>query len=111
MPAKKRTTKAIGKSRKTVAKKAGNKVAKKAAKKVAKKAAKKVAKKDAEKRARHPQGSRQIAAEVSKKTRHAMIAEAAYYLAEKRNFANGDPVADWLSGEKAVDLLLSKIAR
>ena len=99
MPAKKPATKAT--------RKAGKKVAKKAAKKAAKKVAKKVTKKTA----KRPGGSRQNVGEVSKETRRAMIAEAAYYLAEKRNFANGDPVADWLSGEKAVDVLLSKTAR
>jgi len=36
-----------------------------------------------------------------------MIETAAYYLAEKRNFQGGDPVADWLICEKEIDTLLS----
>jgi hypothetical protein len=35
-----------------------------------------------------------------------MIAEAAYYLAEKRAFQGGDPVADWLNAEKIIDQAL-----
>jgi hypothetical protein len=35
-----------------------------------------------------------------------MIATAAYYLAEERNFQDGDPVADWLSSEQEIDRLL-----
>ncbi len=31
-----------------------------------------------------------------------MIAEQAYYLAEKRGFNGGDPVADWLAAEQKV---------
>jgi hypothetical protein len=37
-----------------------------------------------------------------------MIAENAYFRAEKRGFRDGDPVADWLLSEKEVDDLLSK---
>ena len=35
-----------------------------------------------------------------------MIAEAAYYLAEKRNFQGGDPVNDWLEAERIIDQAL-----
>ena len=35
-----------------------------------------------------------------------MIAEAAYYLAEKRNFQDGDPVADWLKAESMIERAL-----
>lgn len=31
-----------------------------------------------------------------------MVAEAAYYRAEKRNFENGDPVADWIEAEQVI---------
>ena len=37
-----------------------------------------------------------------------MIAEAAYYLAEKRGFGHGHQVADWATAEKQVDALLAK---
>jgi hypothetical protein len=35
-----------------------------------------------------------------------MIAEAAYYLAEKRGFQGGDPVLDWLEAERVINRLL-----
>ena len=35
----------------------------------------------------------------------AMIAEAAYYLAEKRGFAPGKELADWLQAEAQVEAL------
>jgi len=111
MPAKGRSSKpsktTTRKVSKKVAKKATKKVAKKAAKKVAKKAAKKVAKKAAKKARRQPPRSRQQEAALSADSRHKMIQIAAYYRAERCNFQNGDPVADWLSGEKEVDKMLS----
>jgi hypothetical protein len=39
-----------------------------------------------------------------------MIAETAYYQAEKRGFQSGHEMLDWLEAEKAVDNLLSKAA-
>jgi hypothetical protein len=44
---------------------------------------------------------------VSSEQRHAMIAERAYLRAERRGFAGGDPVTDWIESEKEVDALLS----
>lgn len=35
--------------------------------------------------------------------RHRRIAEAAYYLAERRGFRGGDPVQDWLVAEAQID--------
>jgi len=35
--------------------------------------------------------------------RHDMIAEAAYYRAQKRGFQNGDPIEDWLAAEAEID--------
>src|SRR5690606_29151245 len=43
---------------------------------------------------------------VSAHRRREMIAEAAYFRAEKRNFTGGDPVADWVAAEAEVDALL-----
>jgi len=40
--------------------------------------------------------------------RYVMIAEAAYYRAEKRQFALGDPLQDWLEAEAEVDQILSQ---
>jgi len=45
-------------------------------------------------------------ASVSREERHALICNAAYYLAERRGFADGDPSQDWLVAEKEVDQLL-----
>jgi hypothetical protein len=47
---------------------------------------------------------------VSAEQRHAMIAERAYLRAELRGFQGGDPVQDWLDGERDVDALLSRSA-
>ncbi|HXV77304.1 MAG TPA: DUF2934 domain-containing protein [Candidatus Polarisedimenticolaceae bacterium] len=38
--------------------------------------------------------------------RHEMIAEAAYYRAERRGFVGGDPADDWREAEAEVDRLL-----
>jgi hypothetical protein len=38
--------------------------------------------------------------------RHQMIALAAYYRAEQRGFANGDPLQDWLEAEAQVMMRL-----
>jgi len=53
-----------------------------------------------------PQPKTTAAVTVSAETRHRMIAEAAYYLAEKRNFQGGDPVNDWLEAEAIIDQAL-----
>ncbi len=37
-----------------------------------------------------------------------MIAEAAYYLAEKRGFSGGNELTDWVAAEKQVDAILSR---
>lgn len=37
-----------------------------------------------------------------------MIAEAAYYLAEKRGFNGGNELSDWVAAEKQVDALIAK---
>jgi hypothetical protein len=38
--------------------------------------------------------------------RHSMIAEAAYYIAEKRGQAAGDPAQDWYEAEAEIDQML-----
>ena len=43
---------------------------------------------------------------VSEDLRRAMIAEAAYFHAERRSFALGGEVEDWLAAEAEVDALL-----
>ena len=43
-----------------------------------------------------------------KDARCKMIAEAAYYHAERRGFRNGDPMVDWLTAEAEIDDKLVK---
>ena len=38
--------------------------------------------------------------------RHEMIAMAAYYRAQKRDFNNGDEIQDWLEAEAEIDGLI-----
>ncbi|MBA2479914.1 MAG: DUF2934 domain-containing protein [Planctomycetes bacterium] len=45
---------------------------------------------------------------VDAKERYKLIAETAYYLAQKRNFAPGHEVQDWTTAEKQVDAILAK---
>lgn len=44
---------------------------------------------------------------ISDEQRLEMIAQAAYYKAEKRGFSGGDPREDWLTAELEIDALLS----
>jgi hypothetical protein len=48
------------------------------------------------------------AAEVTPEERYRMIEEAAYYRAEKRNFAPGNAAEDWAAAEAEVDEMLRK---
>jgi hypothetical protein len=45
---------------------------------------------------------------LSPAERMKMIAEAAYYLAEKRGFSGGNELTDWVAAEKQVDAILSR---
>ncbi len=45
---------------------------------------------------------------VSAEQRYRMIAEAAYYIAERRKFAPGDAAADWAQAEMQIVTLLGK---
>jgi chromosome segregation ATPase len=42
--------------------------------------------------------------------RHEMIAEAAYFRAERRGFDGGDPLIDWMEAEAAIDAMLGNPA-
>jgi hypothetical protein len=44
--------------------------------------------------------------DVTPQQRYQMIAEAAYFLAERRGFAGGDPAQDWLEAEAEIDRIL-----
>jgi Protein of unknown function (DUF2934) len=46
---------------------------------------------------------------VSMGQRRQMIAEAAYFLAEKRGFDRGDPAEDWYAAERAVHARLREL--
>jgi hypothetical protein len=43
---------------------------------------------------------------LSESERRHMIAEAAYYLAENRGFADGDPMRDWIAAEAQIEAQL-----
>jgi len=62
------------------------------------------------KRPSTPKSSAAVTRSVSADQRHAMIAESAYRRAEARGFQGGDPMQDWLEGEREVDALLSRAA-
>jgi hypothetical protein len=51
-------------------------------------------------------GATTAAIRVSESTRRAMIEQAAYLRAERRGFAPGSEVEDWLAAEAEVDALL-----
>jgi hypothetical protein len=52
-----------------------------------------------------PRRSERVA--VSAEVRQKMVADAAYYIAQRRGFAAGDPQADWAAAEAEIDLLLT----
>lgn len=56
-----------------------------------------------------PSPATRIPHTISSEERHRLIAEAAYYRAERRGFANGDPVADWLAAEAEIEGRLNRI--
>ena len=45
---------------------------------------------------------------LSPAERMKMIAEAAYFLAQKRGFTGGDQLSDWVAAEQQVDAVVSK---
>lgn len=98
---------------KTTAKKPATAAAKPAAKKPAAAkpaAAKAPAKKATTTAAKKPAAKRAPAAKkvsVTPEQRYRMIAEAAYYHAERRGFA-GDPVQDWIAAEAEINARLGE---
>lgn len=44
---------------------------------------------------------------ISPEIRRAMVAEAAYYRAERRGFVPGDDLGDWLQAEAEIESLLN----
>jgi len=53
--------------------------------------------------AKHGSGNESRPAPVSAEDRHVMIATAAYYCAERRDFAPGGELEDWLVTEAEID--------
>ena len=51
-------------------------------------------------------GTKLTVAQAQAGQREAMIAEAAYFAAERRNFAPGNEISDWLAAEQHVDSIL-----
>jgi hypothetical protein len=49
-------------------------------------------------------------AAIGPRERHQMIAEAAYYRAQQRGFAGGDPLRDWLEAEAEVSMRLGDVS-
>lgn len=45
--------------------------------------------------------------QLSEAERRHYIAEAAYYIAERRDFESGSPEADWLAAEAEIDHMLT----
>lgn len=45
--------------------------------------------------------------ETTPERRYRMIAEAAYYIAEQRNFAPSDPSKDWAEAEAQINAMLN----
>ena len=48
---------------------------------------------------------------VSHEERWRMVAEAAYYIAQRRGFVGGDALADWVAAETEVDAKLKEEGR
>ncbi|MHB8347779.1 MAG: DUF2934 domain-containing protein [Acidiferrobacterales bacterium] len=46
---------------------------------------------------------------ISAEDRRRMIAEAAYYRAERRGFAGGDPIEDWLTAEAEIEGRINRV--
>jgi hypothetical protein len=51
--------------------------------------------------------SKSMTITISEDQRLGMIAETAYFKAEKRGFSGGNPVDDWLAAESEIDALLA----
>ncbi len=62
--------------------------------------------KSASKRGNHSSISKATQKKSTSEQRNQMIAEAAYFYAEKRGFFGGDPMDDWLAAEAEIDSML-----
>ncbi len=57
---------------------------------------------------RRAQGTPVVETAISSHDRRRMIAEAAYFHAERRGFEGGSPEEDWYEAEREIDDLLAK---
>ena len=57
---------------------------------------------------RRAQGAPVVETAISSHDRRRMIAEAAYFHAERRGFEGGSPEEDWYEAEREIDDLLAK---
>lgn len=53
----------------------------------------------------------QLDSKLDAEKRHALIAEAAYLRAERRGFAPGHEIEDWVAAETEIDLALTASTR
>lgn len=93
----KKTTKKVSSKKKTVAKKVASK--KTAAKQPARSTNK-------TKTSERTNSSNNALQKIDPEHRRRMIAETAYFIAERRGFVSGSPTDDWLEAEVLVDRLL-----
>jgi hypothetical protein len=98
--AKKKTAKKKATTKKAAVKKAVKKALAKPKKAVPKKATKKSIRKAVQK------AEKSAALNISPEERWKMVAVTAYHKAEKRNFAPGNDLQDWVEAEQEVDKLL-----
>lgn len=63
------------------------------------------ARKSTTKKSRTPAAT--VDSKIDTEKRHALIAEAAYLRAERRGFAPGHEVEDWVAAEAEIDLALT----
>jgi Protein of unknown function (DUF2934) len=54
-----------------------------------------------------PSATANVDVKIDAEKRHALIAEAAYLRAERRGFAPGHEVEDWVAAEAEIDLALT----
>ena len=50
-----------------------------------------------------------ITSKVNEDQRRQMIAEAAYFRAERRGFSGGDPATDWIEAEAIIEVIRAKL--
>lgn len=57
-----------------------------------------------------PKTPRKVRVQVPEAMRRRMVADAAYFIAQRRNFIGGSPQEDWLAAEAEIERLLTDTA-